>query len=90
MSLRLRSWLIGGLALLAPPAVLAHHSVAYYSTDRTELVGEIAEIQRQNRHISFALRVVDSDGGQKTWRLIRNSWLAYGDTIRRYDCRKAN
>lgn len=73
MSLRLHSWLIGGVALLTTPTVLAHHSVAYYSTDRIELAGEITEIQWQNPHISFALRAVDGDGVQKTWRLESSS-----------------
>src|SRR6185503_17483440 len=69
MGLRLRSWLIGGTALLTTSTLLAHHSVAYYSTDTIELNGEITAIQWQNPHISFALRTVDGGGAQKTWRL---------------------
>jgi hypothetical protein len=60
MSSRLRSWLVGGLALMPSAWVLAHHSVAYYSGERIELAGEITEIKWQNPHISFALRTVDS------------------------------
>lgn len=73
MFFRRRSWLIGGFGLLTTPTVLAHHSVAYYSTGRVELAGEITEIQWQNPHISFALRTVDGDGAQKTWRLESSS-----------------
>jgi len=73
MGLRLRSWLIGGVALLTAPTVFAHHSVAYYSTDSIELAGEITAIQWQNPHISFALRAVDGEGVQKTWRLESSS-----------------
>jgi Family of unknown function (DUF6152) len=69
MSLRLRSCLLGALALVVPLAGLAHHSVAYYSTDKIELEGEIAEVRWQNPHIRFALRTVGSDGAEKTWRL---------------------
>jgi len=73
MGLRLRAWLIGGVALLTAPTVFAHHSVAYYSTDSIELAGEITAIQWQNPHISFALRAVDGEGVQKTWRLESSS-----------------
>jgi len=73
MGLRLRSWLIGGTALLTTSTLLAHHSVAYYSTDTIELNGEITAIQWQNPHISFALRTVDGGGAQKTWRLESSS-----------------
>jgi hypothetical protein len=69
MSLRLRSWLIGGLAVLTQAAALAHHSVAYYSGERIELAGEVTEVRWQNPHIGFALRTVGSDGAEKTWRL---------------------
>jgi len=69
MTSRFRSWLVGGLALLTSSSVLAHHSVAYYSSGRIELAGEITTIRWQNPHIGFELRTVDSDGAAKTWRL---------------------
>ena len=72
MSLTLHRWLIG-LALLTPSIVLAHHSVAYYSSDKIELAGEITEIKWQNPHIRFALRTMGSDGAEKTWRLESSS-----------------
>jgi len=72
MSLTLRWCLIAGLAFLTP-SVLAHHSVAYYSSERIELAGEITEIRWQNPHIRFALRAIGSDGAEKTWRLESSS-----------------
>ena len=42
----LAPWLLAASALCAAGPALAHHSVAYYSTeDRIELAGEIASIQ---------------------------------------------
>ena len=73
MGPRLRTWLIGGVALMASPALLGHHSVAYYSGERIELAGEITEIRWQNPHIRFALRTVGSDGAEATWRLESSS-----------------
>lgn len=55
--------------LCTPLAVFAHHSVAYYSGERIELAGELAEIRWRNPHIGFALRAVASDGAEKMWRL---------------------
>jgi hypothetical protein len=68
-----RSWLIGGLALISSFSVLAHHSVAYYSTEKIEIAGEITEIRWQNPHIRFALLTVGSDGAEKTWQLESSS-----------------
>jgi hypothetical protein len=73
MSARRPSWLIAVLAVVASSAALAHHSVAYYSGERIELAGELAEIRWQNPHIRFALRTVGSDGVEKTWRLESSS-----------------
>lgn len=61
--------LLCALALSAVPRVFAHHSVAFYSNDRIELVGEITSIRWQNPHIRFALRTVGADGAAKTWQL---------------------
>ncbi len=72
MSLTLRWCLIAGLSLLTP-SVLAHHSVAYYSSETIELAGEITEIRWQNPHIRFALRTIGSDRAEKTWRLESSS-----------------
>jgi hypothetical protein len=72
MSLPLRWWLIG-LPLLAPSVALAHHSIAYYSSDKIELAGEITDIRWQNPHIRFALRTIDSGGAEKIWRLESSS-----------------
>lgn len=69
MDLCPRSWLPAALALITPLAGLAHHSVAYYSDEKIELEGEIAEVRWQNPHIRFALRTVGRDGANKTWRL---------------------
>ena len=73
MGIRLRSWLLGGLAVMASSAILGHHSVAYYSDERIELAGEITDIRWQNPHIRFALRTVGSDGAEKTWSLESSS-----------------
>jgi hypothetical protein len=73
MGLRLRCWLVGGLALVTSGAVLAHHSVAYYSDKRIELAGELTDVKWQNPHIRFELRAIGSDGAEKTWRLESSS-----------------
>ena len=57
--------------------VAGHHSVAFYSSETVEVAGEIAQIRWQNPHIQFDLPAT-----------VKIEWLAYGDTIRRYDCQK--
>jgi Family of unknown function (DUF6152) len=69
MRLSFRVPLLAALAFNAPVTTFAHHSVAYYSTEKIELEGEITKIEWQNPHIRFELRAVDSDGAGKTWRL---------------------
>jgi hypothetical protein len=69
MSMRLGSWLVGGLLVVASLPVAAHHSTAYYSAEMLELAGEITEVRWQNPHIGFELRTVGSDGAAKIWRL---------------------
>ena len=73
MGSQLRPSLVGVLALLTSAPALTHHSVAYYSTDKIELAGEITEIRWQNPHIRFALQTVGSDGVANTWRLESSS-----------------
>jgi hypothetical protein len=62
-------WALFVLALCETSFALAHHSVAFYSSEKIELAGEIAGIQWQNPHIRFALRTVGPDGAAKVWRL---------------------
>jgi len=69
MGSKLRSWLIAAWTVMACPPVLAHHSVAYYSSETIELAGELTEVRWQNPHIRFVLRTVGSNGSAKTWRL---------------------
>jgi hypothetical protein len=73
MGRRLRSWLLGGLTVFVPSAVLGHHSVAYYSGARVELTGEITDVRWQNPHIRFALRTIEDDGAERIWRLESSS-----------------
>ena len=73
MRLLHRSWFLLSLALCVPVAVLAHHSVAFYSEEKVELAGEITKIDWQNPHIRFALRTVGGDGVAKTWQLESSS-----------------
>ena len=65
--------LLVALVLNAPLATFAHHSVAFYSTQKIELEGEITKIEWQNPHIRFGLKTVGSDGTEKTWRLESSS-----------------
>jgi hypothetical protein len=60
-------------ALGGAGSALAHHSVAFYSTEKIELAGEITSIRWRNPHIQFGLRTVGSDGATKTWRLESSS-----------------
>jgi hypothetical protein len=63
------SWLAAVSAFCGTPSVLAHHSVAFYSTDKIELAGEVTAIRWRNPHIQFELRAVDGNGAAKVWRL---------------------
>jgi hypothetical protein len=65
--------LVCAFALCLTASALAHHSVAFYSTDHIELAGEITSIQWQNPHIRFALRTVDPGGVAKVWQLESSS-----------------
>jgi hypothetical protein len=65
--------LFSALAICAGPPALAHHSVAFYSTERIEIAGEITSIRWQNPHIQFGLRTVGADGAAKSWRLESSS-----------------
>lgn len=77
-------------------SALPHHSVAFYSTDRIELAGEIASIQWRNPHIQFSLRTVGADGAAKVWKLessaiflrekdgVTRDLFRVGDTVRVY------
>jgi hypothetical protein len=53
--------------------------VAYYSGERIRTAPPVGE----------APSVLGYSVGESP-AIIRNSWLAYGDTVRRYDCRKTN
>ena len=64
-----KPWLATMLALCLPLTALAHHSVAFYSTDKIELAGEIAKIDWKNPHIQFELRTLEGNGAEKIWRL---------------------
>jgi hypothetical protein len=66
-------WLLCALAPCAAPSAFAHHSVAFYSTDKIELAGEITSIRWQNPHIRFALETVGPDGAAKLWQLESSS-----------------
>ena len=68
-----KPWLATILALCSPLTALAHHSVAFYSTEKIELAGEITQIDWKNPHIQFALRTVEGSGAAKTWRLESSS-----------------
>jgi len=61
--------LVLALALCRICPAFGHHSVAYYSTNRIEIAGEITQIRWQNPHIRFELRAVDGDGVEKIWQL---------------------
>jgi hypothetical protein len=69
VALMLASIVASGGARLA----LAHHSVAFYSTDKLELAGEITSIQWRNPHIRFGLRTVGAGGAVKMWHLESSS-----------------
>jgi hypothetical protein len=64
-----KPWLATLLAFCLPLTALAHHSVAFYSTEQVELAGEITKIDWKNPHIQFSLRTADGNGAEKTWRL---------------------
>jgi hypothetical protein len=84
MSSRLGSLLIAVLTVLTSLPVLAHHSVAYYSSERIELAGEITAIKWQNPHIGFELRTADGSGAAETWRLESSSiFLRENDGVTR-------
>src|SRR5688572_4916706 len=73
MRLSIVHWMLSAFALCEASFALAHHSVAFYSTDKIELAGEITSIQWQNPHIRFALRTIGADGVAKVWRLESSS-----------------
>lgn len=66
-----------GLALAAasalPQVLLAHHSVALYSTETIELDGQLVGIAWQNPHIEFTLKVAAAGGADELWRLESSS-----------------
>ena len=66
-------WLATILSCCSPFTALAHHSVAFYSTDKIELGGEITKIDWKNPHIQFELRTFEGDGAEKMWRLESSS-----------------
>jgi hypothetical protein len=57
--------LAGACTLLLPSLSPAHHSVAFYSADAIELVGEITNVGWQNPHIQFGFR----DAAGNSWKL---------------------
>jgi len=59
--------LLGVCALLTPLFALAHHSVAFYSNDKTELAGKITNVDWRNPHIQFGLQTVGADGKEVAW-----------------------
>jgi len=61
--------LLGVCALLTPLFALAHHSVAFYSNDKTELAGKITNVDWRNPHIQFGLQTVGADGKEVAWKL---------------------
>jgi hypothetical protein len=57
--------------LAAPLCAAAHHSSAFYgySTDITELTGELKDVAWANPHVAFTLIVRDSSGKEAVWDL---------------------
>jgi hypothetical protein len=68
-----KPWLAMTLAFCVASTAMAHHSVAFYSTDKIELAGEITKIDWKNPHIQFELQTLESNGVEKTWRLESSS-----------------
>jgi hypothetical protein len=87
--------LLAGVALLAPPAALAHHSfAAEYDTKKpVSLKGTVTKVEWTNPHARFYLDVKDESGAVTNWNLelaspnvlTRNGWsrhtLNVGDVV---------
>jgi hypothetical protein len=52
-------------------------------------IDERYEVSEDQTRLDVQITVTDATTFESP-AIIRNSWLAYGDTIQRYDCRKAN
>src|ERR1700690_1574598 len=63
--------LIAGTALLAPTAVLAHHSFAaeYDSKKPVTLKGTVTKVEWMNPHARFYIDVKDESGTVTNWEL---------------------
>jgi hypothetical protein len=53
--------------LLVPGLAFAHHSLALYAPDTTQLEGEVVDIAWQNPHVTLRLRTTGTDGKLETW-----------------------
>jgi hypothetical protein len=81
---------LGALALLFAPPVLAHHSVAaeFDTSKQAKLEGEITQVWFANPHIRYRLTVTGADGKSEDWELqggnvtnlVRQGWTA--DSLR--------
>jgi hypothetical protein len=86
---------LGGLALLAPCAALAHHSFAAFfdSGNTVKVTGKVIDFRFTNPHGSIGIEVTGPDGKVTEWRaetnapvvLMRRGWtrtsIKPGDTI---------
>lgn len=61
------------MLLCVSPFALAHHSVAYYGNERTELSGRLLDVEWRNPHVRWTLEVPNEAGGTDVWRLEGNS-----------------
>jgi hypothetical protein len=87
--------LVAGLALLAPTAVLAHHSFAaeYDVKKPVSLKGTVTKVEWTNPHARFYIDVKDESGNVMNWNLelaspnvlVRQGWnrhsLNVGDAV---------
>lgn len=64
-------WRMGCALLVAtsPGIAYPHHSLALYSRETTEMVGEIVGVEWRNPHISFGVRTSNADGRDERWTL---------------------
>ena len=72
MGSRFRTWFVAAIvALLAAPAVLAHHSVAgkFDVSKSMTLTGVISKVDWINPHVYIHIDVKDENGAVTTWSL---------------------